>query len=183
MKSQKKEDLEILSEVEFPPMFSQFKEGKRQIKESKAPKWMDAKFKLKEVDISNDDRPKMEKISDYWNREQTIKIINLLKEFQDVFPRYYKKLKGLVQEMGEMKIDIEPDEKPVKKRTHKITHKYKEIVKKQIDNMLAAVIIYPIDQLEWVSPMVFQPKKHDLTYLKIYVDFCELNKVTLTDPF
>ena len=60
-------------------MFSQFKEGKRQIKESKAPKWMDAKFKLKEVGMSNDKKPKMEKIGDYWNEEQMTKIINLFK--------------------------------------------------------------------------------------------------------
>ena len=49
--------------------------------------------------------------------------------------------------------------------------------------MLAVGIIYPIDQLEWASPMVVQPKRHDPTKLKICVDFIELNKVTLTDPF
>ena len=39
------------------------------------------------------------------------------------------------------------------------------------------------DQLEWASPMVVQPKKHDPTKLRICVDFRELNKVTLIDPF
>ena len=48
--------------------------------------------------------------------------------------------------MGEMKISIKPDVQPVKKRPHKLAHKYKEIVKKEIDNMLAVGIIYPIDQ-------------------------------------
>ena len=82
-----------------------------------------------------------------------------------------------------MKIDTKPDVRPVKKRPYKLAHKYKEIVKKEIDNMLAASIIYPIDQSEWVSPMVVQPKKHDPTKLRICVDFRELNKVTLIDPF
>ena len=109
--------------------------------------------------------------------------MNLLKEFQDVFSRDYKELKGLVIEMGEMKIDTKPDVRPVKKRPYKLAHKYKEIVKKEIDNMLAVGIIYPIDQSEWESTMVVQPKKHDLTKLRICVDFRELNKVTLTDPF
>ena len=85
--------------------------------------------------------------------------------------------------MGEMKIDTKPDVRPVKKRPYKLAHKYKEIVKKEIDNMLAAGIIYPIDQSEWESPMVIQPKKHDPTRLRICVDFRELNKVTLIDPF
>ena len=51
----------------------------------------------------------MARIGDYWNNEQTTEIVNLLKEFQDVFSRDYKYLKGLVQEMGEMKIKIKPD--------------------------------------------------------------------------
>ena len=49
--------------------------------------------------------------------------------------------------------------------------------------MLATGIIYPIDQSEWEIPMVVQPKKHEPTKLRIYVDFIELNKVTLIDPF
>ena len=125
----------------------------------------------------------MEKVGDYWSEEQTTEIVNLLKEFQYVFIRDYKDIKGLFHEMGEMKINIKPDARPVKKRPYKLAHKYKEIVKKEIDNMLAAGIIYPIDQLEWASPMVVQPKKHDPTKLRICVDFRGLNKVTLTDPF
>ena len=33
----------------------------------------------------------------------------MLKEYQDIFARDYKDLKGLFQEMGEMKIDIKSD--------------------------------------------------------------------------
>ena len=99
-------------------------------------------MKTKEFDISNDDRPKMAKIGDYWSEEQTTEMVNLLKEFQDVFTRDYKYLKGIVHEMGEMKIDIKPNVQPVKKRAYKLVHKYKEIVKKEIDNMLATGIIY-----------------------------------------
>ena len=43
----------------FPTSFSQFKEGGREINESKVLEWMDAKVKTKEVDNSNNDRPKM----------------------------------------------------------------------------------------------------------------------------
>ena len=96
----------------------------------------------------------MAKNDDYRSKEQTIEIVSLLKEFQDVFARDYKDLKGLVHEMGEIKIDIKTDARPIKKRSYKLAHKYKEIVKKETDNMLAAGIIYPIDQLEWEIPMV-----------------------------
>ena len=172
-----------MTAADFPATFSQFKEEIRPINEAKAPEWLDAKVKTREFDISNDDRPKMEKIGDYWSEAQTIEIVNLLKEFQDLFSRDYTDLEGLVHEMGEMKIDTKPDVRPMKKPPYKLAHKYKEIVKKEIDNMLAAGIIYPIDQSEWAIPRVVQPKKHDPTKLRICVDFRELNKVTLTNPF
>ena len=149
-----KPDIDRMTAAEFPATFSQFKEGSRSINDAKAPEWLDAKVKTKEVNISNDDRPKIAKIGDYWSDQQTTEIVNLLTEFQDVFSRDYKDLKGLVQEMREMKIDTKPDVRPINKRPYKLVHKYKEIVKKEIDNMLAAGIIYPIDQLEWESPMV-----------------------------
>ena len=50
---------------DFPATFTQFKEGSRSINEAKAPEWLDAKVKTKEVDISNDDQPKLAKIGDY----------------------------------------------------------------------------------------------------------------------
>ena len=59
-------------------------------------------------------------------------IVNLLKKFQDVFARDYKYLKELAQEMGEMKIDIKPNVRPINKRPCKLAHKYKEIVKKRL---------------------------------------------------
>ena len=60
-----------MTAAEFPATFSQFKEGIRPINEAKAPEWLDAKVKIREFDISNDDRPKMAKIGDYWSDEQT----------------------------------------------------------------------------------------------------------------
>ena len=54
-----------MTTADFPTTFSQFKEGIWPINEAKAPEWLDAKVKTKEVDISNDDRPKLAKIGDY----------------------------------------------------------------------------------------------------------------------
>ena len=104
-----KEDNDRMNAADFPGTFSQFKEGSRPINEAKALEWLDAKIKTREVNISNDYRPKIAKFGDYWSKAQTTEITNLLKEFQDVFSRDYKDLKVLVHEMGEMKIDIKPD--------------------------------------------------------------------------
>ena len=50
-----KEDTDIMTASDFLATFSQFKEGRRPINEAKAPEWLDAKVKIREVDISNDD--------------------------------------------------------------------------------------------------------------------------------
>jgi hypothetical protein len=47
--------------------------------------------------------------------KQIVDIVNLLKEYQDIFSREYKDLKGLVEEMGGMKIELIPGENPIKK--------------------------------------------------------------------
>ena len=54
-----------MTAADFPTTFSQLKEGSPLINEDKAPEWLDAKVKTKEVDISNNDRPKLTKIGDY----------------------------------------------------------------------------------------------------------------------
>ena len=60
-----KEDTDWMTAAEFPATFSQFKEGSQWINESKALEWLDSKVKTKEFDISNDERPKLERIGDY----------------------------------------------------------------------------------------------------------------------
>lgn len=85
--------------------------------------------------------------------------------------------------MGEMKINLILEAKLVKKRPYKLAHKYKNTVKSEIDNMLVVGIIYPVNQSEWESPMVLQPKKHDPKKLRVCVDNRWLNRSTLIDPF
>ena len=114
---------------------------------------MDEKIKIKEINIATEGQPKMARIGDYWPDQQATKIIDLLKEYQDVFARDYKDLKGIVEEMGEMKIHLLQEDTPIKKRPYKLSHKYKDIVKTKIDNMLTVGIIYPIDESEWASPL------------------------------
>ena len=100
----------------------------------------------KRVYIATEGQPKVAIIGDYGLEQQATKIVNLLKEYQDVFSKYYKDIKGSIQEMCEMKIDLIPKAKPIKKTPYKISHKYKDIVKTEIDNMIATSIIYPVDQ-------------------------------------
>ena len=64
-KAEIEEKEEKIGERDFPPHYSKIKEEKRDINDTKAPEWLDAKIKIKEVNIANEGQPKIAKIVDY----------------------------------------------------------------------------------------------------------------------
>jgi hypothetical protein len=67
-------------------------------------------------------------------------------------------MKGIKGPMGEMRIHLKPDMKPVKQRPYRLNLKYKEKLKIELDKILEVGIIEPVEELEWISPMVVQEK-------------------------
>ncbi|KAH9290887.1 hypothetical protein KI387_035004, partial [Taxus chinensis] len=63
-------------------------------------------MKTKKVNIGMDVEPKEVIIGDYWTDSEVEKIIELLRDFQDLFPRGYHELKGVHESLGEMKIKL-----------------------------------------------------------------------------
>ena len=63
-------------------------------------------------------------------------------------------MKGILGDLGEMKILLKPDAKMVQQRPYRLNPRYKDHVKAEIDQMLDAGIIKPIEESEWISPMV-----------------------------
>jgi len=57
----------------------------------------------------------------------------------------------------------------------------KDMVKEELQKLLDARFIYPISNNEWVSPLVFVPKKNGKW--RICVDYREVNKATKKDHF
>ena len=55
-------------------------------------------------------------------------------------------MKGIVGDMGEMKIALKPYAKPVKKRPYRLNPRYKEKVKYELDCLLDVGIIEPTEQ-------------------------------------
>ena len=81
-----------------------------------------------------------------------------------------------------MKFDLRPDAKPVKHRPYRLNPRVKEKVKKEIDCMLAAVLIFAVEESEWISPIVIQSKK-GTEYIRVCLDFRSLNAACVHDPF
>jgi hypothetical protein len=90
-------------------------------------------------------------------------------------------MKGIKGPMGEMNIPLKLVARPVKQRPYILNPKYKEKVKIELDRMLEVGIIEPIEELEWISPMVVQDK--NTGEIRIYVDLRKLNDACFHDPF
>ena len=93
-------------------------------------------LKIKKVIIRSPENPKFTNIGDYWDEETVAKITDLLHEYQDLFPTNFSKMKGIMGDLGEMKIPLQPDAKPSKQRPYRMNPKYKERVKVELDHML-----------------------------------------------
>jgi len=98
-----------------------------------------------------EDEPRYATLGNYWDDAMVDKVVELLCKYQDLFPTRIMDLKGIVSDLGMMKITLKPNMKPVKQRPYCLNLKYKE---KELDKMIATGIIEPVEESNWVSPMV-----------------------------
>ena len=82
------------------------------------------------------------------------KVAELLREYQDLFSTKFSEMKGIIRDLGVIKITLKPGVKPVKKRPYCLNPKYKERVILELDKMLTAGIIELVEESDWVSPIV-----------------------------
>lgn len=82
------------------------------------------------------------------------KVMELLHEYQDLFLTIITDLKGIVGNLGMMNITLKFDMKPVKQWPYHLNPKYKEKVHEELDKIIATGIIEPMEESDWVSPMV-----------------------------
>eukprot|EP00253_Pinus_taeda_P005155 PITA_05155 len=109
-------------------------------------------------------------------------VAELLHEYQALFSTKIIDLKGIVGDLGIVKITLKSDAKPVKKQPYRLNPKYKEKVREELDKMLTAEIIEPMEESDSVSPMVVQEKKQK-DEIRICMDLRKLNDACVHDPF
>ena len=71
-------------------------------------------LKTRTVNIGSEEQPKHATIGDYWDDEMVSKVTQLLHEYQDLFPMKFSEMKGILGDIGVIKIPLKPDAKPVK---------------------------------------------------------------------
>lgn len=140
------------------------------------------KVKIKKVNIGTEADPKVASIGDYWDDETVGHIVDLLQEYQDLFPTKFIEMKGILGDIGVMRIMLKEGAKPIKQHLYRFNPKYKEKVRQDLDKMTATGIIELVEESEWVSPMVVQDKKTK-GEIRICVDLRKLNDASVHDPF
>jgi len=70
-------------------------------------------LKTIKVNIGTNEVLKFSFIGDYWDEETVGKIIDLLHEYKGIFPTKFTKMKAIAGEVGEMKIPLKLNEKPM----------------------------------------------------------------------
>lgn len=100
------------------------------------------------MNIGSDKEPKFADIGYYWDEEIVSKVTKLLHEYQELFPTKFSDMKGIIGDLGVMKITLKPNLKSFKQRPYRLNLKYKEKVKEKLDKMIATGIIEPVEESE-----------------------------------
>ena len=133
------------------------------------------------INLGNEEDPRMVQIGSTLSSEEHEQLVDLLKEFQDVFAWSYEDMPGIDPEIVQHRIPLYPDAKPVKQKLRRIQPdwalKIKEEVTKQINVGFLMVTEYPT----WVANIVPVPKKDGR--IRVCVDFRDLNKASPKDDF
>ena len=85
--------------------------------------------------------------------------MKLFKEFKDVFVWTYKYLKTYETKIIQHVIPLKEDAKHFQQKLRKIHPSLKSLVKKELNKLLAAKIIFPVEHTTWVSNLVPVKKK------------------------
>jgi len=143
---------------------------------------MSKPLKTRNVNIGSEAEPKFMKIQDYWGKDMVAKVDELLHEYKDLFPKRFSHLKGIIGDLGVMNITLKPNAKPFKQRPYRLNSDYKEKMHQELEKMLDASIIEPMEESDWVSPMVV-PEKKQKGKIKIYIDLRNLNDACVHNQF
>ena len=71
-------------------------------------------------------------------------VMKVLKEYVDMLPHSFTKMKGIKGKMGEMKIEIKLDSKPIRKQPYQLNPRIKKNVTEETDKTLATKLIFPL---------------------------------------
>nr|GEW51620.1 RNA-directed DNA polymerase, eukaryota [Tanacetum cinerariifolium] len=126
-------------------------------------------------------------------------LINILKTRKKTIAWKLTDIKGIDPEFCSHKILLEEDYSPKVQIQRRVNPKIYDVIKKEVEKLLDAGLIYPISDSPWVSPIHCVPKKGGMTVIKkdenelvptrlvtgrrVCIDYRKLNEATRKDHF
>nr|GFB72151.1 reverse transcriptase domain-containing protein [Tanacetum cinerariifolium] len=133
-----------------------------------------------------------------WSNEKTA-LINVLKTRKKAIAWKLTDIRGIDPEFCSYKILLEEDYSPKVQSQRRVNPKIHGVIKKEVEKLLDAGLIYPISDRPWVSPIHCVPKKGGMTVIKndenelvptrlvtgwrVCIDYRKLNEATRKDHF
>ncbi|GJV97640.1 reverse transcriptase domain-containing protein [Tanacetum coccineum] len=131
--------------------------------------------------------------------EEKAALIKVLKSHKRAIAWKLSDIKGINPELCTHKILMEEDYKPVVQHQRRVNPKIHDVIKKEVEKLLNAGLIYPISDSPWVSPVHCVPKKGGFTVVEndenelipnrlvtgwsVCIDYRKLNEATRKDHF
>ena len=118
--------------------------------------------KLEEVDLgSSSQGPRPISISANLTEKENLELILLLKEFKDIFEWDYSEMPGLDSRLVLHTLNVDLEAKPVAQPARIFHIEIEGQIVKEVQKLLAAGFIKPIQHPRWLSNMVSVKKKND----------------------
>ncbi|GJV96711.1 hypothetical protein Tco_1548288 [Tanacetum coccineum] len=131
--------------------------------------------------------------------EEKAALIEVLKSHKRAIAWKLSDIKGINPEFCTHKILMEEDYEPTVQHQRRVNPKIHDVIKKEVEKLLDAGLIYPISDSPWVSPVHCVPKKGGMTVVKndendliptrlvtgwrVCIDYRKLNEATRKDIF
>nr|GEY50717.1 reverse transcriptase domain-containing protein [Tanacetum cinerariifolium] len=131
--------------------------------------------------------------------EEKSALIKVLKSHKRVIAWKLFNIQGINPEFYTHKILMEENYKPAVQHQRRVNPKIYDVIKKEVEKLLDAGLIYPISDSPWVSPVYCIPKKGGFTVVeneeneliptrlvtgwRVCIDYQKLNEATHKDHF
>nr|GFC27098.1 reverse transcriptase domain-containing protein [Tanacetum cinerariifolium] len=102
-------------------------------------------------------------IAKYLSSNEKTDLINILKTQKKVIAYKLTDIKGIDPDFCSHKILLEEDYSPKVQSQRRVNPKIHDVIKKEVEKLLDARLIYPISDSPWVSPIHYVPKKGGMT--------------------
>jgi hypothetical protein len=133
------------------------------------------------LNIGMPESPKNVKIGAQSSDEEKIKFAKILGKFQDVFSWSYEDLHGFDPTPIQHSIPIKEGIKPVRQKQIPINPALEATIRKELEKLLKARIIFPVKYYEWVSNLV--PIQKFIDHIRLCIDFRALNQAIIKYHF